>query len=141
MNFLHLSFEDFFAYKLKFLSDIASPFNERLLALASRKLWRSRWSNRAGRSACPYSASRNVSFTRACIHRDLSITKVVSCVVNILLKKKKNNHVDKESATPINQTNQFYANNKNSRIRSICEQEKTVLFNLTNFFYSASLMT
>lgn len=35
MNFLHLSFEDFFAYKLKFLSDIASPFNERLLASAS----------------------------------------------------------------------------------------------------------
>lgn len=34
MNFLHLSFEDFFAYKLKFLSDIASPFNERLLARA-----------------------------------------------------------------------------------------------------------
>lgn len=42
MNFLHLSFEDFFAYKLKFLSDIASPFNERLLA--RRKLRRSRWS-------------------------------------------------------------------------------------------------
>lgn len=44
MNFLHLSFEDFFAYKLKFLSDIARPFNERLLALAPQKLRRSRWS-------------------------------------------------------------------------------------------------
>jgi len=38
MNFLHLSSEDFFAYKLKFLSDTASPFNERLLMLTSREL-------------------------------------------------------------------------------------------------------